>query len=195
MNNKKGRATRKRCVRKCKKRTSRKLRGSRRYGGGKSTHKPDPAKPNWIDSLGLEQELRRVAEEKRKKRANFGSNLGVWRPNYPLKTNPPTTTISERPRNSVRSTISKRRPDPATPNWIDSLDLHQELRLVAEKERKNREKEGPHWGEWRPNYSWETNLPTTTINDDHSPSSRADAGSAAGSSSDAATGNDKTPSK
>ena len=34
MNNKKGRVTRKRCVRKCKKRTSRKLRGSRRYGGG-----------------------------------------------------------------------------------------------------------------------------------------------------------------
>lgn len=34
MNNKKGRVTRKRCVRKCKKRTSRKLHGSRRYGGG-----------------------------------------------------------------------------------------------------------------------------------------------------------------
>jgi hypothetical protein len=34
MNSKKRRVTRKRCVRKCKKRTSRKLRGSRRYGGG-----------------------------------------------------------------------------------------------------------------------------------------------------------------
>jgi hypothetical protein len=190
MNNKKGRATRKRCVRKCKKRTSRKLHGSRHYGGGKSTHKR-----NWIDALDLEQELRRVAEEKRKKRANFGYKLGEWRPNYLWETKPPTTTISERPRNSVRSTISKRRPDPATPNWRDSLDLEQELRRVAEKERKNREKEGPHWGEWRPNYSWETKPPTTTINDDHSPSSRADAGSAAGSSSDAATGNDKTPSK
>ena len=35
MNSKKRRVTRKRCVRKCKKQTSRKLRGSRRYGGGR----------------------------------------------------------------------------------------------------------------------------------------------------------------
>ena len=34
MNSKKRRVTRKRCVRKCKKQTSRKLRGSRRYRGG-----------------------------------------------------------------------------------------------------------------------------------------------------------------
>lgn len=38
MNNKKGRVTRKRCVRKCKKRTSRKLRGSRHYGGGQPSY-------------------------------------------------------------------------------------------------------------------------------------------------------------
>jgi len=43
MNIKKGRATRKRCARKCKKRTSRKLRGSRRYGGGK----PSAATPSY----------------------------------------------------------------------------------------------------------------------------------------------------
>ena len=143
MNNKKGRATRKRCVRKCKKRTSRKLRGSRHYGGGRT-----PA------------------------------------------------SESERSRNSVRSTISKRRPDSATPDWIKNLEREQVLRRVAEEERKEREKKGPHWGYWTPNYSWETKPPTTS--DDpygYKWAARADAGSAAGSSSDAATGNDKTPSK
>ena len=44
MNSKKRRVTRKRCVRKCKKRTSRKLRGSRRYGGGPQPHiRPSPS--------------------------------------------------------------------------------------------------------------------------------------------------------
>ena len=40
MNSKKRRVTRKRCVRKCKKRTSRKLRGSRHYGGGRTPSMP-----------------------------------------------------------------------------------------------------------------------------------------------------------
>ena len=118
MNSKKRRVTRKRCVRKCKKRTSRKLRGSRRYGGGRT-----PA------------------------------------------------SESERSMNSVRSTISKRRPDSATTDWIKNLEREQVLRRVAEEERKERALTGPHWGVWTPNYSWETKPPTTSSNPERPPPS------------------------
>ena len=134
MNNKKGRVTRKRCVRKCKKQTSRKLHGSRRYGGGRT-----PA------------------------------------------------SKSARPRNWVRSTISK-------PEWKKYLESEQLQRLLEEEKIKEREKKGPHREFWTPNYTWEKKTPTTS--DDqygYKWDVRADAGSAAGSSSDAATGNDKTP--
>ena len=60
MNNKKGRATRKRCVRKCKKRTSRKLHGSRRYGGGMKggSHSVKRIKTNYVKSLNPNNPIR-----------------------------------------------------------------------------------------------------------------------------------------
>jgi hypothetical protein len=62
MNIKKGRATRKRCARKCKKRTSRKLRGSRRYGGGMKDNimytSPSATRTRYVKSINPNNPVR-----------------------------------------------------------------------------------------------------------------------------------------
>ena len=86
MNSKKRRVTRKRCVRKCKKRTSRKLHGSRRYRGGmkgdlmftspsatqthyvKSTNPDNPVRSTISKNPDIDvHEKRRIEEARRQK--------------------------------------------------------------------------------------------------------------------------------
>ena len=62
MNSKKGRVTRKRCVRKCKKRTSRKFRGSRRYRGGMKGYimsaSPSATQTRYVKSTNPDNRVR-----------------------------------------------------------------------------------------------------------------------------------------